>query len=220
LRLDARLRGRGAAEQWDAVTGRQNALAWREHAGSAAGTLVLPPFASRFIVLGGDGKSPPSDPEPDDSTSGTALVNDWSISLDNAKLDGPLRTWAEIGHAGFSGAATYSKTFRRPAGARRIWLDLGEVRYSARVRINGRDLGVRAWRPFRWDITSASKPGENSLEIEVCNTAANELSGNPDRLKEVESKGWLVNSYFRTYSPFDAEMVPSGLLGPVRVLWR
>jgi len=52
------------------------------------------------------------------------------------------------------------------------------------------------------------KSGENALEIEVRNTAANELSGNPARLKEVESNGWLVNSYFRIYSKFDVEMVP------------
>ena len=94
------------------------------------------------------------------------------------------------------------------------------VRYSAALKLNGRDLGARAWRPFEWNITAALRPGDNTLEIEVRNTAANELAGNPARVAEIEGKGWLVNSYYRTYSKFDAEMVPSGLAGPVRLLWR
>jgi hypothetical protein len=56
------------------------------------------------------------------------------------------------------------------------------------------------------------------LEVEVTNTAANELAGSPERLKEIESRGWLQNSYSRIYLKFDAEMVPSGLLGPVRLV--
>ena len=35
---------------------------------------------------------------------------------------------------------------------------------------------------------------------------------------ELEKKGWLQNSYVKRYLPFDKEMVPSGLLGPVRVV--
>jgi hypothetical protein len=34
----------------------------------------------------------------------------------------------------------------------------------------------------------------------------------------VEGRGWLQNSYSRIYLKFDAEMVPSGLLGPVRLV--
>jgi hypothetical protein len=75
---------------------------------------------------------------------------------------------------------------------------------------------VRAWRPFRWPVAEAITSGANLLEVEVTNTAANELAGSPQRLKEVESRGWLKNSYSRIYLKFDAEMVPSGLLGPVR----
>jgi hypothetical protein len=96
-----------------------------------------------------------------------------------------------------------------------LWLDLGEVRYAARVRLNGRDLGPRAWGPYRWDISDAVRPGANKLEVEVANTRANELAGDAARLKDIEEKGWLRNSYVKMYLKFDQEMLPSGLLGPV-----
>jgi len=37
-------------------------------------------------------------------------------------------------------------------------------------------------------------------------------------VKAMEAKGWLKNSYVNTYLKFDREMVPSGLVGPVRLL--
>ena len=99
-----------------------------------------------------------------------------------------------------------------------LYLDLGEVRYSARVVLNGNDLGVRAWRPFRWPVGDVVRQGSNALEIEIANTAANELAANPARLKDLERKGWLQNSYIGRYLAFDKEMTASGLLGPVRLL--
>jgi hypothetical protein len=53
--------------------------------------------------------------------------------------------------------------------------------------------------------------------VEVRNTPANELSGDPVRLAQVQALGWLQGSYFPTYSTFDAQMVPSGLIGPVQI---
>jgi hypothetical protein len=98
-----------------------------------------------------------------------------------------------------------------------LTLDLGQVLYSAHVWVNGHDLGTRAWRPFTWDVTRYLQPGSNQIQVEVRNTAANELSGDPVRLAQVQALGWLTGSYFSTYSKFDAEMVPSGLIGPVLI---
>jgi hypothetical protein len=129
----------------------------------------------------------------------------------------PLRSWSDLGLPGFYGAATYRTQFAAPpvpAGAP-VWLDLGEVRYAAVVRVNGRELERKAWGPFRWNITSALTKGTNVLEVEIANTRANELAGNDARFQEIEGKGWLRNSYIKMYLPFDREMIPSGLLGPV-----
>ena len=219
LRVNARLSGRAAPEFWDAASGHISAVrGWARDGASVRLDVDLQPYESRFVVLGAAGKavSAPADvPE-----RVTSIDGEWSLKLNGRTISAGLRAWSDLGFPGYSGAATYTKTVQVPAGTRHVSLDLGEVRYSARVRVNGRDCGAKAWRPFRWDITAFAKPGENRVEIEVLNTAANDLSGNPEKLKEVESKGWLVNSYIRIYAPFDREMVPSGLLGPVRLLCR
>jgi hypothetical protein len=44
---------------------------------------------------------------------------------------------------------------------------LGEVCYTAEVYINGKTIGKRVWKPFRFDITDYVQGGENVLEIRV-----------------------------------------------------
>jgi hypothetical protein len=100
------------------------------------------------------------------------------------------------GLASYSGGAWYRKTVTLPA-ARRVLLDLGRVAASAEVRVNGKEAGVRVASPWTLDISSLAKPGENRIEILVCNTLANHYSTVPTRFRG---------------SPL------SGLLGPVRVM--
>jgi hypothetical protein len=147
----------------------------------------------------------------------TSLDGDWQWKIAGKSHTGPLQSWSELGMAGYWGEATYRKQFTMPARSEAdpVWLDLGMVQYAARVRLNGKVLGQRAWGPFRWDVSSALRTGVNVLEVDVANTRANELAGNPANLKNVESKGWLKNSYINMYLKFDQEMVPSGLIGPV-----
>lgn len=223
LRLSARFRGHGAASFWDASTGRVAAArSWTRDAGFRL-DLDLQPYESRFIVLGSLQEPLHGAEVPFENSAFTVrghaieITGEWSLSLDGRMVSSSLKPWSELGFMGYSGTGIYSKSVRVPPDAKRVWLDLGEVRYSASLRVNGHDCGTRAWRPFRWDITKAVVQGENHLEVEVFNTAANELAGNPARLREIESKGWLVNSYINTYMKFDVEMVPSGLLGPVRL---
>jgi predicted choloylglycine hydrolase len=47
------------------------------------------------------------------------------------------------------------------------------VHVAAAVKVNGKEVGIRLARPFRFDITHAVKPGANTIEIEVANTVAN-----------------------------------------------
>src|SRR5690606_15694248 len=70
-----------------------------------------------------------------------------------------------------SGTAIYRTTFEIalvPQGQVAV-LDLGRVADIARVVVNGRDAGVLWKTPFRRDITTFLKPGENALEIHVAN---------------------------------------------------
>jgi len=77
------------------------------------------------------------------------------------------------------------------AAGEKVTLDLGEVREFAEVEVNGQQVGVRLWPPYRFDITGALKKGNNRLRIGVTNTRANELTD---------------------------EKLSSGLIGPVRLL--
>jgi hypothetical protein len=81
----------------------------------------------------------------------------------------------------FSGTATYSRKFTLPAnylGAnRRIFLDLGDVHVIASVKLNGQDVGILWKPPFRVEVTSAIREGENGLELEVVNLWPNRLIG-------------------------------------------
>jgi hypothetical protein len=129
-------------------------------------------------------------------------------------------TWAGDTEAlrDFSGTARYTITFDRPAAPAEAWaLDLGDVRHSARIRLNGEDLGTLYARPWRLILPHALRDRGNELEIEVTNLMANRLAA-LDRRKIDWRKFYFVNIDYR---PFDAsawDPLPSGLLGPVRLI--
>lgn len=75
-------------------------------------------------------------------------------------------------------------------------IDLGYVGVTARLTVNGKDLGIRICPPYRWDISEVAMEGENLLEIEVANTLVHRVR---DRFSEY------------------MQIKPGGLLGPVRV---
>lgn len=109
----------------------------------------------------------------------------------------PLGDWSQFGLAFYSGGLTYIRHVQitQEQLAHRLQLDLGDVRTSAELTVNGRKLGVRLARPFVFDITEAVRPGDNEIQVEVLNTLANHMSGTHSRYV------------------FDGQTV-SGLLGP------
>ncbi len=87
------------------------------------------------------------------------------------------------------------------------------MRELAEVKVNGKSCGIVWCPPFRVDITSAVKPGENKLEIEVVNFWPNRIIGDaslpPDqRLTQTNIRNLKANT----------PLMESGLLGPVRIL--
>jgi hypothetical protein len=117
----------------------------------------------------------------------------------------------------FSGTAVYKKAFgiqeSVSSSGKGLFLDLGTVKETAKVKLNGKDLGVVWCHPWRVEITGAIKPGENQLEIEVVNLWMNRLSGD-SALPEAQRRT-------RTNIGFDPNkirLLPSGLLGPVCIL--
>ena len=78
------------------------------------------------------------------------------------------------------GTGLYMTEFKTPEDYADAWLlDLGDVRESAQVRLNGKRIGTAFCVPFRmWIDKDDLKPaGEmNTLEIEVCNLPSNRIA--------------------------------------------
>jgi hypothetical protein len=121
----------------------------------------------------------------------------------------------------FSGSAIYSTTFDlHSLAADDYLLDLGRVYESARVWLNGEELGILYCNPFQARVGHLLKTGRNELEIEVTNLMANRI-----RYLEKHAVPWKrfqdINFVDIHYQPFDAsgwEPVRSGLDGPVRLI--
>ncbi|MGD0224873.1 MAG: glycosylhydrolase-like jelly roll fold domain-containing protein [Terriglobia bacterium] len=149
----------------------------------------------------------------------------WKVSFeagrgapDSITLD-KLISWSDSADAGvkyFSGAGTYSQTIQASPdwfkkGAK-LWIDLGDVKNLAEVTVNGKSLGIVWHTPYRVDATSALKPGSNEVMIKVINAWVNRLIG--DQQPDATTK-----YTFADVKPYKANspLLPSGLLGPVRL---
>jgi alpha-L-rhamnosidase len=236
-------------ELWDPVTGEMRDLPEYQTAdGQTELKLKFDAAQSFFVVF-----RKPGNPSPGTNFPALAQVAEisgpWEVRFD-PKWGGPasvkfdkLTDWTKHPEPGiryYSGTATYQKTFDGAAGNR---LDLGVVNHLARVRLNGRDLGVVWTAPWQVGIPAGLlKPTGNQLEIEVTNVWANRLIGDEQEPADCEwspghhFKGqggflkrfpeWFVENKprpaqgrycFTTWNYFtkDSPLVPSGLIGPV-----
>jgi hypothetical protein len=141
-------------------------------------------------------------------------------------VDAP-RSWTEVGGEAvraFSGTARYTVRFPRPEAEADAWrLDLGRVHETARVRLNGRDLGTLIGPGHTLTIVRPQWAADNRLEVEVSNLMAN-------RIADMDRRGLPWKIFYNVNMPasrpenrgpgglFDAsrwEPRPSGLIGPV-----
>jgi hypothetical protein len=117
----------------------------------------------------------------------------------------------------FSGTAVYEKWFEfQPIPGKSHFLDLGTVAETAKVTLNGKDLGVLWCTPRCIEITDALEAGENELKIEVVNNWPNRLIG--DGKLPAEQRRTRTN--IEKYNPLktgEHTLLPSGLLGPVTI---
>ena len=104
--------------------------------------------------------------------------------------------------------------------AGRWQIDLGDVRESARVYINGHFIGCAWCVPFVLDCKNVLKAGDNEIRIEVTNLPANRIADYDRRgikWRKMEEINVVDINYKRT--TYDAwESVPSGLNSEVRLL--
>jgi hypothetical protein len=161
------------------------------------------------------------------------LEGDWLVEFDPewgapAEIKfSDLISWTDFADEGvkyYSGTGTYYKTIHVPdewfGSERHVHLDLGDVRELAEIFVNGQSAGV-VWKPpFRADVSSFLKPGNNQLKIEVMNLWINRLSGDmklPEHRRFTRSN--IKSDYETYYSPAEPwHIQAAGLLGPVRML--
>ena len=229
-RVDATFNVEGKApELWDPATGKATAIAYKVAEGRTTIPLQLDPNGSTFVTFIKPSTETslelPAPPETQLSSLDAMLNSNWKVSFqpgrgapESADFD-HLASWSENANDGiryFSGTATYSRTFNMPeatinSGAH-YWLDLGSVREVAEVAVNGKYFGILWKTPFKVDVTEALKPGSNTLLIQITNLWVNRLIG--------DQQPYAVRKYtFTDFAPYkaDSPLLPSGLLGPVRM---
>lgn len=148
-----------------------------------------------------------------------SLDLDWTITIDGDTVG----SWPDD----FSGVAVYKTHLTLPGNPEGGWLlDLGDVRESARVTLNGRELARLISPPFRVKIEPSMAQPDNVLEVRIANLMANGIAS-------LDRKGILWKKFYNINFParkaenrkdgvFDASdwvSRQSGLPGPVQLLF-
>jgi hypothetical protein len=240
-------------ELWDPESGAIRDLPeFAEDEGRIRVPLRFEPMQSWFVVFRDRHRLAPREAGPKNfpSWTETAMVTgSWQVSFD-PKWGGLAKpvTWTELSDWSkhpdprvhyYSGTAVYRTTFQAEIPDRKstIFLDLGAVEVMARVRLNGQDCGI-AWKPpYRVEISSAARAGQNELEISVVNLWINRMIGDEHFPLDGDWKDFETllewPAWFQAGSPRpsgrytfsscrhytkDSPRVSSGLLGPVKLL--
>lgn len=166
-----------------------------------------------------------------DAAQELELTENWKVEfvaggpeLPAAQQQEVLQPWTEDqdgAAAFFSGTAVYSTSFDLDEAPQGNWrLDLGEVLHSARVKLNGQDLGVLWSPPYTVELGDFLKEGRNELEVEVANLMANRI-----RFMDQNQIEWqlfheinFVDISYRGFNAAEWPVMPSGLKGPVRLI--
>src|SRR5262249_41597931 len=140
----------------------------------------------------------------------------------------------------FSGVVPYDTTITLDRQAEHVYLDFGEgtpvidqarrsgngmramlenpVRDVAVVYVKGKPAGAVWCPPYKLEITSFARPGQNAIRIEVANTALNVLAKGP--LPDYQELTARYGERFQSQDMQLVEPLPSGLLQPVRLVVR
>jgi alpha-L-rhamnosidase len=197
--------------------------------------LDLEPYESRILVYSKAKSAAPLPPTPKRTAD---ISTDWTVNFPAAPEHmSRLQSWTDDEETRyFSGKAVYEKKI--DVSDTHVMLDLGKgtpvedpgsrgpgmrallespVREAAQVFVNGKPAGY-IWRPpYRLDISKVVQPGSNVLEIIVGNLAINRMAG------EAQPDYKLLNlrfgERFQPQDMKDLQPLPSGLLGPVQLIY-
>jgi hypothetical protein len=228
------------ASTWDPLTGKET---W---AGGKRLDLMLAPYESRVVVFSKERGSVPSltaapRPGPIDLSEGwkvTFAGSTQAIAMDAG------HSWTENeSRKYFSGEAAYERTVTYHAAdiaRQQIYLTFGDgtpvtaqerrsgsgmramyegpVREAAVVYINGKRAGSVWCAPYQVEVSGLLKDGENTIRVVVANTAVNLLAKGP--LPDYKALNAKYGERFQAQDMGSVQPVPSGLLGPVKLVTR
>ena len=130
-----------------------------------------------------------------------------------------LKAWKDLplskeGRA-FSGTATYETTLQidRLKRHQQCLLRLGEVYKIAAVFVNGQAVDTLWAAPYETNIAPYLHRGNNTITVHVTSTWFNRLVYDASLPKE-QRRTWVING-----PSADKPLRPSGLLGPVEVVF-
>jgi hypothetical protein len=217
-------------ELWEATSGSIRDLP--EYTSGAKTTTVplkLEAFESAFIVFR---KNVQKKDEKSSSVNFpelkaiTEVTNPWIVTFDSASR-GPhrpvifnkLADWTLNSNDSiryYSGTALYTSAFllEQTSPDKKLYLDIGPVNGMARVKLNGKDAGGLWTFPWRVDISTLAKEGENRIEVEIVNTWVNRLTGD-SKIPVNKRRTWC---FVNPMTP-DSPLAPSGMVGPVKIIY-
>jgi hypothetical protein len=216
----------------DARSGRTGVAARRGPANGAEVYLQLQPGESMFVkTLASRPAKGPAWQYFQEAGAPATVSGRWAVAFSSGGPKLPpafstehLGSWTDQGGESerFAGTARYETEVNLPGGAQADdWrLDLGDVRETARVFVNGTEVD-RLWSlPFSTRVGAQLRPGRNVITLEVTNLAAN-------RIRDLDIRGepWknfyeinFVNINYRNFDASKWPLQPSGLLGPVQLV--
>jgi len=203
---------KGKARLWDAMDGSV-----RDAGSGARLDLELEPYGSALVIFDPDAGPAPRRPATRDSGEPVVVNGPWTLTFGTAKarID-RLDSWTRISERRYySGRGDYTMEVEVPRGPRHWRLELGEVREIAEIKVNGTPAGV-CWKlPYSLDVTKSIKPGRNTIQVGVTNLLINRILGEP-------APDYSALKPLRFPEPAEKKMIaeplPSGLLGPVRLV--
>jgi hypothetical protein len=231
------------AEEWDPFTGSVRELKDESDKKEYSRIPVnLGPYESRLFVFT-KRMWPYKEPATTQVPAPIDLSNSWQVAIgSNAPSSWEkLRSWTDDeSNRYFSGSATYTKTVSVPnqllkpglsvrlyfgegipltpqnlRSGMQAWLE-GPIREAAVVYINDKRAGAVWCSPYSLDVTGFLKPGANTLRIEVANTAMNYMAGHT--LPDYRLLNLRYGERFQAQDMDKIQALPSGLLGPVRLI--
>lgn len=197
------------AQLWNTVTGERFSLPiLKSDDKSTSIKLHMHPRESYFVVITDKDEQLPlvSWFTPEDKTE--TIDGSWQVYF-NEKLGGPgnvtfdsLSDWTtnpdpRIKY--YSGTAIYKKAVSMHTTKEKVFMDLGNPGFVARVFVNSKDAGVVWCSPWRVEITPYLVDGENNIEIHVANSLMNRMIYDAS-LKEEER---ITYSYPQIATPND-----------------